>query len=582
MADAQEISGYVSTATGLCLNFSDFSPSWVLLQATIFLVSAGLAVFDTYTDWEVVLTFREVGFNNPLLPPNVHWLRAWFLFASIGTILTVASIFQDGIGLLYTTYQSCKRHCMRDFTSEESNKEKDAKKDSDDDIDDPCICCYRCGCNVATRNETLGAVTLWFQDVPMLTIAVLYAFSQSTCKVPDTRDVTPVLRDIGISALAATLAATWRLARSFVRLYTSIGTRIEGKKGCITKCLPKKGEAVYPPGSCTQYCIFAFYFGLLMQIPAVLLGGVITASIWANFLLLQTPNFDDSLAIYRFSLNPPDVRLFDISGTIIPSNGSFVNLEQIPSRELELDQDIVCLSEFEYRSEEFRIFVNVIQLYVVSEDGQFCTSAEGTGPDCTAFYTFRNFILYYGSVDPNSGEVERFDDECIVVRDIFNYRAGPVFDSSIDVTRHINRTGLPQNGEPLIVFYPEPTNLGIEVSLILSADDYTYSFLHTFQELMNSSANATCVVRLAYDFLHSRVNFNYRDVYNLESGCECSSIFTPGPECRRFHEDLTYAYVSQDGQRGVPLTQCSTIPREKLVPYHDPTIRINVDCSLLC
>ena len=100
MTEAQEISGYMSTATGLCLTLSDFSPSWVILQAAIFLVSAGLAVFDTYTDWGVVLTFREVGFNNPLLPPNVHWLRAWFLFASIGTVLTAISVFQDGLSLL--------------------------------------------------------------------------------------------------------------------------------------------------------------------------------------------------------------------------------------------------------------------------------------------------------------------------------------------------------------------------------------------------------------------------------------------------------------------------------------------------
>lgn len=299
MADAQEISGYVSTATGLCLNFSDFSPSWVILQTLIFLVSTGLAVFDTYTDWEVVLNFREVGFNNPLLPPNVHWLRAWFLFASIGTFLTAISIFQDSLGLLYTTYQSCKKRCCKSSSSRKSLKnpmkeltaelgnEKEPKKEDDDDIDDPCKCCYLCGCNVATRNETLGAVTLWFQDVPMLTIGVLYAFSQSTCKVPDARDVTPVLQDIGISALAATLAAIWRLSRSFIRLYTSVGTRFKNNNSCIKKCLPKKGEVVYPPDTRAQFCIFPFYFGLLLQVPVVVLGTVITFTIWLNF---HTPN----------------------------------------------------------------------------------------------------------------------------------------------------------------------------------------------------------------------------------------------------------------------------------------------------
>ena len=215
----------------------------------------------------------------------------------VGTVLTAVSVFQDGLSLLYTTYRSCKKHCCcssccretpgnnltRDLAAENPDErgrdcKKSRDKESDDEIDDPCKCCYHCGCNVATRNETLGAITLWFQDIPMLTIAVLYAFSQSTCKVPDSRDVTPVLRDIGISALAATLAAIWRLFRSFFRLYANVGTRIKEKIGSrsFLKCLPKKGEAVYPAGSRAQCCIFGFYFGLLMQRPAVFLGGVIT------------------------------------------------------------------------------------------------------------------------------------------------------------------------------------------------------------------------------------------------------------------------------------------------------------------
>ena len=66
-----------------------------------------------------------------------------------------------------------------------------------------------------------------------------------------------------------------------------------------------------------------------MQIPAVFLGGVITLAIWVNFLVLKTPNFDDSLAIYRISLNTPDVRLFNISDSIIPPNGSANSVEWI-------------------------------------------------------------------------------------------------------------------------------------------------------------------------------------------------------------------------------------------------------------
>ena len=113
MTSASEIAGYVSTATGLCLNFSDFSPSWVFLQAILFIISTGLAVFDTYTDWIVVLNFKEFGFDNPLLPSSIeiHWLHAWLLFASIGTILTVISVLHDALVLIYSMFKSCKKHC---------------------------------------------------------------------------------------------------------------------------------------------------------------------------------------------------------------------------------------------------------------------------------------------------------------------------------------------------------------------------------------------------------------------------------------------------------------------------------------
>ena len=52
------------------------------------------------------------------------------------------------------------------------------------------------------------------------------------------------------------------------------------------------------------------------------------------FILLATgSNYDAPLGIYRFSLTGPDSLLFNISGTIIPPNGTFANLEMIPYAE---------------------------------------------------------------------------------------------------------------------------------------------------------------------------------------------------------------------------------------------------------
>ena len=166
MADPKELA---ATATGLCLNLDDFAPEWVTIQTILVLVSTGLAVFDTVTDWKVVLDFKDDGFKNPLLPPDEDWLRAWLVFASIGTFLTVISVVQDGHSLLHSMNESCKRHCcepaqrsnhyeLEDIRHPRRRNKKESKDDDDDDddIDDPCSSCYHCGCNVATRNETLG------------------------------------------------------------------------------------------------------------------------------------------------------------------------------------------------------------------------------------------------------------------------------------------------------------------------------------------------------------------------------------------------------------------------------------------
>lgn len=185
--------------------------------------------------------------------------------------------------------------------------------------------------------------------------------SQSTCKVPDARDVTPTLLDIGISSAAATLAATWRVLRSLIRLYKSIGARIvlKNKNSCFRRCIPKKlSEVIYPPNTRVQCCIFPFFIGLIFQLLAIAAGSWVSFSIWTSYVQLKIPNVDDSLAIYHFTLAETDVRVLELSGTIIPPNGSYVSLEQISDRELQAfematEEDVFCLSEFEYRSEDF-------------------------------------------------------------------------------------------------------------------------------------------------------------------------------------------------------------------------------------
>ena len=582
MVDAREVADYMSTATGLCLEFSGFTPSWVILQTFLFLVSTGIAVYNTYTDWEVVLNFQQVGFNNPLLPRSIHWLRAWYLFAAIGTFLTVISVLHDALDLLYTTCKTCKKRCCN---SEAKKKEESYEmdllgkiKDDDEEIDDPCKPCYRCGYNNTTRSETLSAFTLWFQDVPMMTLAVLYAFSQTTCKTPESKDVTPFLLDIGISVSVATAASIWRLLRSFARLYSSIAVRVD-PKGCFKKCLPKKGEAAYPPKTCAQICLIPFYIGLLTQIFAIIAAASVTTSIWLNYALLKSgENFDDSLGIYRLSINPPDTLLFNISGTIIPPNGTFLNLEKIPRNNLDRDEDIFCLSEFEYRSDEFQIFFNAIEVIVVSDNGTFCKT--NAGPDeqtnfCIPFYTYEDQVLYYASIDPISGETERFDEQCSVVRDTFNFFATPKADFSMDVTRHIDRTGFPENGEELVIFLPT-ANIHFEMSRILMAENREYLGVDQFQDPADATASIFCIFEYDYVEINGQVRFNYRDIHILPSGtgCFCDSDTI----CQQFYQDLVFGYVTAENIF-VEYTHCSEIPRDKLVPFYDQSIPVPCPCN---
>ena len=550
-------------------------------------------MFDTYSDWVVVFNFRDEGFNNPLLPHNIHWLRAWFLFASIGTFLTAISVLHDAIDLLYSAYKSCQKHCCKSsskgqyratnpmvkqqsFEMKDKNPKKgkvDKDEEDDDDIDDPCKCCYRCGWNGTTRNETLGAITLWFQDVPMLTIAILYAFSQTTCKTPDPRDVTPFLQDIGISATAAVAASLWRLLRSFARLCSSVSVRME-TDCCSKKCFPKKSEAAYPPDTCAQCCIIPFYVGLIFQCFLIFAGALITGVIWAQFVQLKGgKNFDDSLGIYRFSpLNPPDHLLFNISGNIIPPNGTFVNLERIPDRILFFDGELFCLSEFEYREEDSQIYFNAGQVKLVSEDSQFCTITSGLteANTCLSYYSLENFILYYASINPTTGELERFDDACVVVRDTFDYFAVPEIDPSINLDRHINRTAFPVN-EPLVIFYPE-ARVYFGVSSIVSAPGGQFTDMLVTQDPVTMET-VRCAEKFEYAL--GQVFFSYWEVFDYQQPqCFCRAA---NSRCPQFYQNLLYAHLTSDNVV-VPYTNCSGIPRESLRPYFDFNIDVPCPC----
>ena len=183
----------MSSKVGSCRCSANFSCGYLISRIILFLIGIGLGVFDTVTDWQLVIRFKEHGFNHPLLPLDVSWLRALYLFASLGTFLAAVTLVNESLDLLYNILKACKKagstRCkttgsqnttkpnganvehhnehflMKERTTYANSKlawEKQVKEElggKDDDeveINDACKCCYRCGWSFTTYAETIA------------------------------------------------------------------------------------------------------------------------------------------------------------------------------------------------------------------------------------------------------------------------------------------------------------------------------------------------------------------------------------------------------------------------------------------
>ena len=627
------------------VSFFFAGPGLLGVRAVLFLIGIGLGMFDTVTDWQLVIRFSQHGFNHPLLPIDVNWLRAWALFAAIGTVLFVASLTNETIDLLHSLWLVNKKcgsrksprtsrkdtkmnakkqmneninfetrqkdaviHVTNYGFKESEEKEKYGEKDDDKEeittVNDGCRCCYRCGWNFTTRAETLGKLSLWFQDVPMLTISVLYAFSQTTCKLPEVRDVSGDMFNVGLSAVASVLAVSFRLARSVLRTCISVGLRIKSKKetrkmGRLGKCcsmfLPEKGDALYPQGTCAQCCIVPFFCSIILNCVLVFLGFIITLVIWFNYLSLKrTPNFDDSLAIYRLTYNGINVKLLNISNNIIPArtNGSFIGFETV--YDIEDNQVTHCLSEFQYREEDFDIFFNTVEVLAVSDTGEFCVTRSGTDlknfatySSCTIHYTWRKRILFYGFTDRLTGKITRFDKVCTVLKDrIPVVYDGPDPDPNIEVEDNLVRSTPPKSKDDLLILFVtrNQTNRialqNISVANLVN-QSLDASYYMTFLD-QTSHTNVTYRIRLFYNYFRAQFTYNIREILNysaLNQSCLCSSDYVSST--RKFHQngELIYGYYNPKTGRYPLLLMCSDIAPNLVSPLYNPFLDVGCSCG---
>ena len=220
----------------------------------------------------------------------------------------------------------------------------------------------------------------------MLIIGITYAVYLWSCNVPGNRDITPVLREVTISAAVNTISTMWRYLRSSIQICD------RSKKSGDDD--PKVLCPDHYPCVC---CLPLLKCALKIEWTFITLG-IVTTGFLAKWTTEENQNFP--VNIYR-----SDFRVLNISGTIIPPNGSYVYLEQISAQELNSSDDVFCLSEFEYRKEDYRIYYNFVQLLVISEDGYFCTTVKGLHypPNlCSQFYN--QSVLYYGYTN-DTGEI---------------------------------------------------------------------------------------------------------------------------------------------------------------------------------
>ena len=294
--------------------------------------------------------------------------------------------------------------------------------------------------------------------------------------------------------------------------------------------------------------------------------------------------YDDTFGIYRPSLTGRDLQLLKMSDIINPENGSVVHLEMIPHTEQPQDkppQDIYCLSKFEYRSQEFEIVFNAIEVVPVSTNGKFCDvrSDSSLNNSCHSYY----LNLHYASIDIGSGNIERFNDRCVgskiyySLTDLYSYNWGGVFgtgdiyprlDSGLNVSSYISRKGFPSSGERLVVYYP---NIPLSV-LFFNITNAGQMGLEIRMPVTNG--NNFCVVKLRYNYLRSAVVYNFWGVTN-RGRCWCDQS---SPSCSAMlNQTAVYGYLKNDSQV-VPLTECSSIPYQNLVPLFDSSLSIPCSC----
>ncbi len=233
----------------------------IALTCFILFMSTAFIGFELY---EEIICYQD------LLQQNNDKLRiAWKTFGIIGVSLSALSLLDSLLlGLLWTV---CKRFCSTQQPRKKMEKKEYKLVAAESDEDDlksnsrrykrqPKGCGV--GCNDSTRNDFMGSLTIWFQDIPLLIMYIIAFYNNSetseSSEVTDsTNSITILPRQQSHFLLSVILAMVWRFLLTIIR---------HVKRWSASD----KRDVIYPPGTHIGKCYCKIVCSMLVSLVAVI------------------------------------------------------------------------------------------------------------------------------------------------------------------------------------------------------------------------------------------------------------------------------------------------------------------------
>lgn len=321
-----------------------------VVQAVLMFISLGIAIFDSYTDWNVWVGLNNHGFG--LLQAPNYLLYAWLAFTIMGTLLTVISFSIDVIDLVSGRNMCCK-----------------------------------CGFNSLTCAEVLSFFNLVLEDLPILALTCAYVlFRQLFCAGFDpsiTADLYLIeYRDLYISGVITCAAIIYRTVRSFYRVCYSYGC-------CCCKA-PKADQKLCPQDSCARKCCIV-PFGLFLCVLVLLSIAAVIGVGFTTDIMRQLGVFggiENPIGVttnWNITHSPPVASNSSTIGDVrmLIEDGHLSVTEAFHTSHTRLDEATYCLAYFEFHSRE--IAFNVANIDKQHSINEVCLCNRDSTP-CDRYY----------------------------------------------------------------------------------------------------------------------------------------------------------------------------------------------------